>query len=387
MTWFILFSTSCRFVEIFRGNVEREQIVEFVALFIFILNGALVLIWSHNWSQKLATFFKVFICSHLVPLVLHVLGTAVEALSWVARVDNGAGDDEIAAGLFAARSVVFLHFFGRVVVAVALNVEIAILVTVILLDLLEFKIDVLRVNCSLLQSCRPNWYSWRGTTSLLESIKQLFLPSLILSLLGSLALILGSSSQSLSPALQSSIRARDRELGHGSVQLSAIVLLLAALGLNGRLVDLVALLEHLAWQDVLALLLPELVELICVLALKIEHVVKPGVVHARPAHYFDPVGKVAAVRVGRDGVVLVDSLQLLLGGQCGLHQVRVETAEAKDEDGEENCDERANETGPVLFHHLTEDFRSAVIKIRVILQLLVVNDHVGDAHRCEQHDC
>ena len=119
-------------------------------------------------------------------------------------------------------------------------------------------------------------------------------------------------------------------------------LLHATIALVRRLVDLVALFQHLAWQDVLALLLPELVKLIRVLALQIEHVVESGVVHPGPAHDFDPVGQVASVRVGRDRVVLVDSLQLLLSRKRGLHQVRMETTEAKDEDGEENGDERAD---------------------------------------------
>ena len=111
-----------------------------------------------------------------------------------------------------------------------------------------------------------------------------------------------------------------------------IILVHATITLVRRLVDLVTLLQHLAWQDFLALLLPELVKLIRVLALQIEHVVESGVVHPRPAHDFDPVGQVASVRVRRDRIVLIDSLKLLLSGKCRLHKVGVETTEAKDED-------------------------------------------------------
>lgn len=41
-------------------------------------------------------------------------------------------------------------------------------------------------------------------------------------------------------------------------------------------------------------------------------------------------------------------LQLLLRCQVPIYQVRVEAAEAEDEDAEEHSDERSNQTDPVL---------------------------------------
>ena len=63
----------------------------------------------------------------------------------------------------------------------------------------------------------------------------------------------------------------------------------------------------------------------------------------------------------------------------------MEAAETEHEDRKEHGDERANQTCPVLLHNFSEDFTAVQAGIiGVIFDLMVVDDHVCNAHRGEQ---
>ena len=107
------------------------------------------------------------------------------------------------------------------------------------------------------------------------------------------------------------------------------------------LVDLNLRLVHLSWEVLRVLqtfgfpLFNYSIILGLVPVEKIEHVIEFGWRNCWPNYDFFPVSEATTMMEWRDWEPVVHMLQLLLSRQCILHEVRVKTAQAEDENAED----------------------------------------------------